>query len=263
MSLFEAIFLGIIEGLTEFLPISSTGHLIIVGTLLKIHDSVFHKAFNVIIQSGAMLAVVYYYRKMLVDMLRKALQKNLKPVLRIVVAFLPAAFFGGLFHHLIKYYLFGVAPVALALVLGGIALIICEKNLPHYSRLSRELSYKDAFIIGMFQCLALWPGTSRSMATILGGRVVGLSAKDAAEFSFLLAIPTLLAAGLFDFLNTDFNIFMEGDHLTFLIVGIIVSFFVSLLVIKWFLNFLSKYDLSAFGWYRIIIGIFVYWMLTY
>ena len=254
--------LGIVEGLTEFLPISSTGHLIIAGKLLDISNDDFHKAFDVIIQSGAMLAVIFFYRRKLFDIIRKTLRGKPKEFLRIVVAFTPAAVIGLLLHKVIKAYLFGVTPVIIALILGGIALIICEKKLPHYSRMTRELSYRDAFIIGLFQCLAMWPGTSRSMATILGGRLVGLSAKDAAEFSFLLAIPTLLAAGLYDFISTDLHIFTEGNNLNLLAVGTLVSFVVALLVIKWFLKFLAKYDLSAFGWYRILVGIAVYALMS-
>jgi undecaprenyl-diphosphatase len=266
MTLFQSLVLGIVEGLTEFLPVSSTGHLILTGHFLGIEDSAAVDAFDVVIQSGAIFAVIWHYRTLLGQILRGALKRQsdaLNTLISIFLAFCPAAVIGLLFHKKIKALLFGVMPVAGALVVGGIAMILIERRL--WARATRHFQFTadrlpgpvTSLKIGFFQCLALWPGVSRSMATILGGRLCGLNAARAAEFSFLLAIPTLLAAGALD-------TYKHGSELWItvgpgpIIVGLVSSFAVSLVVIRVFLEFLRSYSLEAFGWYRIAAGLLIW-----
>jgi undecaprenyl-diphosphatase len=273
MRISDAVILGIVEGLTEFLPVSSTGHLILAGDLLKIPESVETKAFDVISQSGAMLAVIWHYQSELLHLVRGFFSGDKRAqakVWAIVVAFIPAAVIGLAFNKVIKAHLFGVGPVVAAMVAGGVIMIVVERVLRARARNhgpeadaeklalagEKHIGLGQAGAVGFFQCLAMWPGTSRSMVTILGGRLVGLSAVEAAHFSFLLAIPTLLGATAVDLLKNREN-FMGADTASYLTLGIgtAVSFVVALIVIRGFLGFLRKHSLEVFGWYRIVAGL--------
>lgn len=269
MSFLEAVILGIVEGLTEFLPISSTGHLILTSHFLKIGENASNsgKAFEIIIQSGAILAVIYEYRSLFFKRTVEFFNRDKKGVefyLKLFCAFLPAAVVGLLFHSFIKEKLFGVLPVVAALFVGGIAMIIVErvskKNKQKHSTLSSHEnmpSWKQTWGIGVFQILSLWPGTSRSMATILGGRLMGLSASASAEFSFFLAVPTLLAATFYDFFKNYQSIISEENFLMNLVTGTTVSFVVALIVIRWFIKFLKNRSLEPFAWYRIALSLLI------
>jgi undecaprenyl-diphosphatase len=261
MTLVEAITLGLVEGLTEFLPISSTGHLIIAKKLLGLEQV--PSAFEVVIQAGAILAVLSVYWRKVFPLPKPQLLLNL------VVAFLPAAALGFLFSKAIKAYLFGWQPVLAALLVGGVILLWVEyflKNKAQESQDAEPKTWKTALGIGLFQTLALWPGTSRSLATILGGRILGLSARGATEFSFLLALPTLLAATIYDFLKHHHELMdptLIGERPALLLGAALVTAFVSaLLVIKAFLKYLEKYSLNVFAYYRIAISIVLYLVLS-
>jgi len=264
MNLFEATLLGIVEGLTEFLPVSSTGHLILASAALGIEEN--SGAFEVVIQAGAIAAVIWHYRKLFGQSIQGLLGGNAiawRFWLQIGVAFLPAVILGLSFGSFIKAHLFGVLPVAIALIVGGCVLVFVERQHPVVRNQIDEVkvdtlpmldSFKHALFIGCCQCLALWPGTSRSMATILGGRLLSLTPKKAAEFSFWLAIPTLIGASVYDSYKHRVELFQNTSHILALVVGTGVSFIVGLLVIRVFLNFLQKHSLEVFGWYRILFG---------
>lgn len=270
---FEALILGIVEGLTEFLPVSSTGHLILTTHFMKM-DSV--GAFEMVIQAGAIAAVIWHYRDSFFPTITGALKfkgPDFTAWLKVFVAFFPAAVIALSFADFIKTYLFGLGPVVGALIVGGIVMIIVERKYPASAvddpstdkedllSLSEKLSYKQALGIGLFQCLALWPGTSRSMSTILGGRVMKLSPKQAAAFSFWLAIPTLIGASAYDLLKyRDF--FSQAETFGPIVLATIVSFIVALVVIRAFLGFLQRNSLEVFGWYRILFGAAVYFLAT-
>lgn len=262
MTYLEAATLGIVEGLTEFLPISSTGHLILAGKLLGLEDSSANKAFDVIIQSGAIFAVIWEYRKLLGKTchgILRAKTESLHLFQLVLLAFLPAAVIGVLASKAIKSHLFGVMPVAIALVVGGLLMILTERVLKKSSHESlgqsfEGLSKMKALVIGFAQCFSLWPGTSRSMATILGGRFMGLSSKQAAEFSFLLAIPTIVGASVYDLFKSRQEIVSSDLDLTTLAIGLFFSFVTALVVIRAFLKFLTSHSLEIFGWYRIVVG---------
>ena len=255
MTGFDAFLLGIVEGLTEFLPVSSTGHLILAEHALGVDDQ---KAFAVVIQGGALLACMLYYRSTIVDTLRGILSgddESRQLALGLVVAFVPAAVVGLAIHDLIKRVLFGTWPVAIAMVVGGIAMIVNEvwrrKNGGDPGT-PGPVTWKQALVIGLFQCLSLWPGMSRSMSTILGAQIAGLDTATAADFSFLLAIPTLGAATTFDLIKSRHELTAGG--LGNLSVGMAVSFFVAMLAITGFLAFLKRFGMGPFGAYRIVVG---------
>lgn len=265
LSIFEAIIIAIVEGLTEFLPVSSTGHMIITQNVLGVESTEFVKAFTVIIQFGAILSVVCLYWKRFFRLNRKPAPANasgLKLFLhkfdfywKLLVAFIPAAVLGFLFSDTIDSMLESVVIVAVMLVIGGVFMLYCDRIFSKGSD-KTELTEKRAFFIGLFQCIAMIPGVSRSMATIVGGMAQKLTRKDAAEFSFFLAVPTMFAATAYKMLK----LFMDGgmeiimNNLTALIVGNVVAFIVALLAIKFFISFVTKYGFKAFGWYRIIVG---------
>jgi undecaprenyl-diphosphatase len=259
MPLWIAALLGIVEGLTEFLPVSSTGHLIVADALLGRGDD---KAFEVVIQSGAILAVVVHYRALLAERLRGLFSSDPRArqlVVSLVVAFLPAAILGLLFSKKIKAVLFGVMPVAWAWIVGGVVMIAIERFLaardaPAKVETLDAIDTRHALGIGLFQCFALIPGTSRSMSTILGGRLLGLSTNAAAEFSFLLAIPVLGAATVHDMVKERHALLGSQELVVALLVGFAVSFVVALVVIRGFLAMLKRFGLEAFGVYRIIAG---------
>lgn len=253
-----AVILGIVEGLTEFLPVSSTGHLIVAGRLLGF-DNEFGKTFDIAIQLGAILSVVIYFREKLLSIIKKSfddvLYRNFG--LSVLLAFMPAAVIGLLTHKWIKAHFFNPATVGVALILGGIAILIVEgrKNLGNQEGKVEAISFRQAFLIGCAQCLSLIPGVSRSAATILGGLVFGLNRPAAVEFSFFLAIPTMFAATGYSILK-DFGT-LSSHEWKVLAVGFIVSIIVALLVIAWFMAFIKKYTFISFAWYRIFFGAFV------
>ena len=265
MTIFETIVIAIVEGLTEFLPVSSTGHMIITQNLLGVESTEFVKAFTFIIQFGAILSVVVLYWKRFFQLNRtpapegaSALKKFLHKYdfyWKLFVAFIPAAVLGLLFSDMIDAMLESVTVVAITLILGGIFVLFCDKIFNKGSE-QTQLTEKRAFWIGMFQCISMIPGVSRSMATIVGGMAQKLTRKAAAEFSFFLAVPTMFAATLYKV----YKIFKTGgtemimDNMTNIVVGNVVAFIVAMLAIKFFISFVTKYGFKAFGWYRIIVG---------
>lgn len=273
MTILETIIIAIVEGLTEFLPVSSTGHMVITQNLLGVESTVFVKAFTFIIQFGAILSVVVLYWKRFFRLNRtpapegaSAFKKFLHKYdfyWKLFVAFIPAAVFGLLFSDAIDAMLESVTVVAVTLILGGIFMLFCDKIFNKGSE-ETELTEKRAFNIGLFQCISMIPGVSRSMATIVGGMSQKLTRKNAAEFSFFLAVPTMLAATMFKMIGliTDeasFNVLKE--NLDILLIGNAVAFIVAMLAIKFFISFVTKYGFKAFGWYRIIIGAIILLML--
>lgn len=248
MSLFEALVLAIIEGLTEFLPVSSTGHMIIGTALLGMESTDFVKLFTVAIQLGTILSVVVLYFKRFF--------KSWDFYFKLLVAFLPAAFFGLLFSDSIDLMLESPMVVAVSLVIGGVILLFVDKwfNRPTTDD-SDDISYITALKIGFFQCLAMIPGTSRSGATIVGGMAQKLTRKAAAEFSFFLAVPTMLGATakkILDFYQGGGQ--LSGHEINMLLVGNVVGFIVAIIAIKSFIGFVTRYGFKIFGWYRIIVG---------
>jgi len=247
MDIIHSIIFGIVEGLTEFLPVSSTGHLILTAKLMGLDQTSFQKSFEIIIQLGSILAVIFAFKDKIF--------KSIELWKRLIVAFLPTAILGFTLYKIIKS-LFSPYTVAYMLIIGGILFLIVEyfyKEKEHHIDKVDKVSFKQAFLIGLFQSLAMIPGTSRSGATIIGGLLIGLKRKTAAEFSFLLAIPTMLAATSYDILKN----YQEFDtsNISALIVGFITAFIVALIIIKWFLNFIKKHSFISFGIYRIILGI--------
>ena len=279
MTLIETIILAIVEGLTEFLPISSTGHMIITQGLLGIESTPFVKAFTIIIQFGAILSVVCLY-------FRRFFRLNHTPVpegstswqiflhkwdfyYKLFVAFMPAVVIGAIAKKtgLIDRFLESVEVVAIMLVVGGIFMLFCDKLFEQKGRDDTPLTSKRALRIGLFQCIAMIPGVSRSMATIVGGMSQKLTRRAAAEFSFFLAVPTMAAATALDvleiFVGSGADTSWATSHnLTMLAVGCIVAFIVALAAMNWFVNFLAKYGFKFFGVYRILIGAFILvWLL--
>jgi undecaprenyl-diphosphatase len=264
-----ALLLGIVEGLTEYLPVSSTGHLVLVGHWLGLaDDDPARSAFEIVIQLGAVLAVAVHYRAMLAAHLR-GLAAREAPSVRLfaalAVAFVPTAIVGLLVGKTIKSHLLKPVPVAAALVVGGLVMIAVERirakrHLHGEGGLDR-VTPRRALAIGLGQCLSLWPGTSRAMCTIVTGQLVGLTTATAAEFSFLLALPTLGAATLYEGYK-DRHVLAAGVGATNLVLGLVVSFFVAWAVIASFLRYLRARGLEPFGWYRIVAGAVVLWALT-
>lgn len=257
----KAIIQGIIEGLTEFLPVSSTGHLILANQYFGIEGE-FGNLFAVVIQSGAILAVILYFRKKFLPKSFKS--EDLKQYFifwsKIVVAILPAALIGIPFEDQIDFYLFRPVVVAIALIVGALILLVIESRKREASiETDLQVSYKTAFIIGIAQCMALVPGMSRSASTIIGGMLVGCSRALAAEFSFFMAVPTLMGAGLIKMVKAGFNLTTEQWIVTS--VGTVVSFVVAYLVISVFMNFIKKHDFKIFAYYRIVLGVIVLWAL--
>lgn len=251
MSIFQAIILAIIEGLTEFLPVSSTGHMIIGSSLMGIQSNDFVKLYTVAIQLGAILSVIVLYWKRFFQ--------SLDFYYKLFVAFLPAAVFGLLFSDTIDALLESPKTVAIALVVGGIILLFIHRlfNNPKIND-TEDISYGKALIIGFFQCLSMIPGTSRSAATIIGGMAQNLSRKAAAEFSFFLAVPTMFGATakkVYDFYKNGYVI--TSEEIQLLAIGNVVAFIVALLAIKSFITFLQKRGFQLFGWYRIVIGLVI------
>jgi undecaprenyl-diphosphatase len=247
-----SIILGVVEGLTEFLPISSTGHLILVSHWFGFTGDR-AEVFEIFIQIGAVIAVIVEYRNKLIDVIRTG---SFKFFANLAIAFLPAAVLGLAVHHWISEHLFGPRTVAAALIVGAIAIIVIERM----RKTSQVGSVDDvgpvrAGLIGLAQCISLWPGFSRSAATILGGMLCGLERKTATEFSFFLAIPTLGAATVYD-LYKKHDLLVPGD-MTWLLLATVVSFLVAWASIRWLIRFVATHDLTPFAWYRIVLGIVV------
>ncbi len=256
--LLSALILGIVEGLTEFLPVSSTGHLILAGDLLDFNDER-GKLFHIVVQSGAILAVCWEYRARIAAVAGGVLTRRpeaLRFVLNLFVAFLPLAVLGLLFGKAIKAHLFQPVPVAVAFIVGAFIILWAEKR-PHRIRVESvdELGLADAVKLGLAQALALIPGTSRSGATIIGGLLFGLSRKAATEFSFFLAIPTLLVATVYQLYKE--RALLDADDLGIWVVGFIASFVSAFLCVRWLLRYISSHDFTIFAWYRIAFGIVV------
>lgn len=257
-AIFKAVILGIVEGVTEFLPISSTGHLILVNQFFSF-DEKFTVMFDIVIQLGAILSVLFFFRKRLWPF-GKDRDKN-KEVMNIwyktIVAVLPAIILGALLDKIIEKKLFNPWTVAIALAAGGIVLILIGRRNKQASITAiNNLSFKTAFYIGLIQCLAMIPGTSRSAATIIGAMMLGASRLVAAEFSFFLAIPTMFAASAYSLLKHDFA--MTSSELVILAVGFVVSFFAALAVVKFFMSYIQKHNFKAFGYYRIILAVLIF-----
>ena len=274
LDILKSIIFGIIEGITEWLPISSTGHLILAEQFLKFQNvsPEFWSMFQVVIQLGAILAVILIYFKKIWPFTKNK-EKAIKPkgILsifdkkimnlwgKILVACIPAAIIGLLFDETFEALFYNPTCIAIALIVFGIAFIVIEnwnKNRKSIKNKNSEITYKDGLIIGVFQLLAaIFPGTSRSGATIIGGLLIGLSRENAAEFTFYLAIPTMLGASLLKVLK--FGLAFTSAEIAILIVGMLVSFIISMFVIKFLMNYIKKHNFKAFGYYRIILGIIV------
>ena len=274
LDIIKSIIFGIVEGITEWLPISSTGHLILVEQFLKFEkvSPEFWSMFQVVIQLGAILAVVLIYLKKIWPFTKnkdKAIKKtgflsyfdkNIMNLWgKILVGCIPAAIIGLLFDEVFEALFYNPTCIAIALIVFGIAFIIIEnwnKNRKGSKDKNSEITYKDAMIIGIFQLLAaIFPGTSRSGATIIGGLLIGLSRPNAAEFTFYLAIPTMLGASLLKLVK--FGLAFTSAEIIILLIGMFVSFIISMFVIKFLMNYIKKHDFKVFGYYRIILGIIV------
>jgi len=256
--LLKALILGVVEGLTEFLPISSTGHLIIASQLLDFHDEK-GKVFEIAIQTGAMFAVLWEYRTRFTAALTgltsdPAAQRF---VLNLAVAFMPAALLGLAFGSLIKAHLFHAVPVALAFIAGGVVILLVERRRPRRARVETvdDMTWQDALKVGFAQAFALIPGTSRSGATIIGGMLFGLSRRAATEFSFFLAVPTLIMAGAYDLLKHR-DLLNLADIPVFG-VGLVAAFVSAFVCVRWLIRYIATHDFTVFAWYRIVFGAIV------
>jgi undecaprenyl-diphosphatase len=254
LSILQAILIAIVEGITEFLPISSTGHMIITQHLLGVENSDFVKAYTINIQFGAILSVVVLYFKRFFQ--------SFDFYLKLFVGFIPAAIIGFALNDAIDSLLENVTVVACSLLLGGVLLLFVDR----WFRSNRgiNISYRNSFIVGLFQCIAMIPGVSRSAATIIGGMAQGMTRHQAAEFSFFLAVPTMFGASAYKLMkshNENPSLF-EGDHLQLLLIGNVVAFAVALLAIRFFIGYLSRKGFRVFGWYRIALGIVLLGLLA-
>ena len=254
--LYKAVVLGIVEGLTEFLPVSSTGHLIIVADLIDFSGNS-AKVFEIVIQLGAILGVAWDYRTRLTRTFTHIREKSEQRfVLNLLVAFLPAAILGLLLHQHIKTYLFNSFTVALALIVGGIAILLIERlSLTVHTNNVDSLRMRDAFKIGLAQTFSLFPGVSRAGATIMGGLLSGLSRTAATEFSFFLAMPVMVAATAYELFNNLHA--LKASDLEVLAAGFLMSFISAVVVVKMFLRYVSRHDFTVFAWYRIVFGLIV------
>lgn len=254
MSYLHAIILGIVEGITEFLPISSTGHMVIASSVMGIEDNAFTKAFEVIIQFGAILSVLALYWKRFLP--EWGFYKKL------FVAFLPTALIGFVVKDIVDHLLGSVQIVAWALIAGGVILVWSDRVFAHLTAMGRktsDLSYMDSAKLGLFQAIAMIPGVSRSAATIMGGLTLGMNKKEAAEFSFFLAVPTMAAASGYKLLKIYKTI--EPAQVGTLLVGCFVAFIVAMLAIKFFIGIVTRYGFRGFGYYRIALGVVILIML--
>jgi undecaprenyl-diphosphatase len=268
MPIYLAVLLGIVEGITEYLPVSSTGHLVLAGHLLGLNDAdPATSSFEIVVQLGAILAVVAHYRTLLADRARGLLARDpaaVRLASALLIAFAPTAAAGLLLRKTIKAHLFGPLPVAAALIAGGAAMILVERFVVRGKAERKEglenVTPSRALVIGTAQCLSLWPGTSRAMCTIVAGQLLGLTTGTAAEFSFLLALPTLGAATVYEGYKAR-QILAAHVGAGSMAVGLVVSFAVAWIVIGTFLRYLRTRGLEPFGWYRIVLGGIVLWVL--
>jgi undecaprenyl-diphosphatase len=248
MNIIQSIILSIIEGLTEFLPISSTGHMILASSIMNIPEDAFVKTFEISIQIGAIMAIVLLYAKRFLQ--------GISIYLKLAIAFIPTGIIGFLAYPYIKTYLFNPIIVSISLVLGGIVLILIDKKVVGQESKTAELeniSYKNAFFIGLFQSISMIPGVSRAAATIVGGIFNGLDKKQAIEFSFLLAVPTMFAATGYDLYKTTIG--FSGHEIFLMSLGLVVAFITAWIAVKVFIKIVQNYGFKYFGYYRIIIGI--------
>ena len=265
MNTLETIIIAIVEGLTEFLPVSSTGHMIIAQSLLGVESTPFVKAFTVIIQFGAILSVIcLYWKKFFYPTAERSGVSYWRAMYdfyaRLVVGVLPAVVLGLAFNDFIESNLGNVTLVAVMLIIGGVFMLFCERIFNKGSEDTR-LTYRRAFTVGLIQCISMIPGVSRSMATIVGGMSQRLTRKAAAEFSFFLAVPTMFGATCLEtyklISHGGGSLLTQGNNLEMLLLGSAVAFVVAILAIKFFINYVTKYGFAAFGWYRIIVGIVI------
>lgn len=248
MTYLQAIIIAIIEGLTEFLPVSSTGHMILASSLMRIQDEEFAKTFEIVIQLGAIMAVVLLYFKRFIS--------GMNIYIKLAVAFLPTGVIGILAYKYIKEFLFNPITVSFSLIVGGVVLILLDKWSAKKESIytsTEDIKFGDAIKIGLFQCLSMVPGVSRAAATIFGGIFAGFNRQQAAEFSFLLAVPTMFAASGLDLFQSYENI--HKDDISILLVGALVAFVVAIAAIKGFISFLTRYGFKHFGYYRIVLGV--------
>ncbi len=257
----KAAILGVVEGITEFLPVSSTGHLILASSLLGWHDEKAH-VFNIAIQTGAMCSVIWYYRAKIAHVLAglRADAAAQRFALNIVIAFVPAAVLGVLFGGAIKRALFSPVPVAVALIVGGLVILWVEQHkraaaVPARVDSIDDMEALDALKLGVAQAFSLIPGTSRSGATIIGGMLFGLSRRAATEFSFFLAIPTLIGAGVYD--SWKYSSLLSASDLPLFVIGLAVSFFAALVCVHWLIRYVASHDFVPFALYRIGFGLLV------
>ncbi|MFQ5598152.1 MAG: undecaprenyl-diphosphate phosphatase [Nitrospiria bacterium] len=248
----QAVLLGLLEGLTEFIPVSSTGHLIVVGHLIEFTGA---KAatFEVFIQLGAILSVVFLYKERFFALLSFEKSEGfsgLNGLKLLALTTFPALVIGAVAHSYIKSYLFNPITVATGLGVGGIIIIAVERKLSNDGKAQiDELNYRDALLIGLFQCLAMWPGVSRSGATIIGGMLIGVERKTAAEYSFLAAVPVMCAATIYDVYKS--RAILDASDISTFTIGFIVSFIAAVFAVKYFIHLLGRHTLKPFGWYRI------------
>lgn len=259
MDSIQAIIIAIVEGLTEYLPVSSTAHMIFTSSFFGIQEDEFVKMFQVSIQFGAILAVVALYWKKFLDF------KNIQFYLKLALAVVPALILGKLFDDKIEAVLGNPIPIAIVLIIGGIVLLFIDSLFKRQvADNEKDISFQKAISIGFWQCLAMMPGTSRSAASIIGGMQQGLTRKAAAEFSFFLAVPTMLAVCMYSLVLKDWNyqgieqkgyeMLLTGDNLKLFLLGNIVAFVVAVIAIKFFIGVLTRYGFKPWGWYRIIVG---------
>lgn len=261
MDLIQSLILGIVEGVTEYLPVSSTGHLLFSQYLMGVRDAEAANAFAICIQGGAILAVLFLYWRRITEILMGFLGRNkngLKLGVNLLVAFMPAAIIGLVFSDLIERYLFGIVPVIFAWLFGGIIILMYHKHPRMQPRTKgiplSQLTWKQSLAIGCFQCMAMCPGVSRSLATIMGGVFIGLAVGSAIEFSFLLGMITLCAATLYTLVQHGTSLFTAYNPVV-LSVGFISAFFTAIIAIKWMVGYLNKYGMSLFGYWRILIAV--------
>lgn len=256
--LIKALFLGLIEGLTEFLPISSTGHLILFGHLIDFKSDS-ERVFEVVIQLGAILAVCWLYRQKIIALIQGFFSGDMHArrfAINVFVAFIPAVVIGVLAVDFIKLVLFSPIVVACALIIGGLIIFAVESRKFEPKTIeATDITLKQAILVGLAQCIAMIPGTSRSGATIIGGMLSGLSRKAATEFSFFLAMPTMLGAATYDLIRNA-NV-LTSDNLLNISVGFVAAFVAALLVVKALVKFVEKHSLKVFAWYRIILGLII------
>ena len=260
-TIFDALLLGVIEGATEYLPVSSTGHLIVFVDLLGFIGPP-GKIFEIVIQVGAVLAVcILYFRRLLGALIDFPTDPGARRfIFAIVLAFLPAAFVGVLLHKAIKEYLFSPEVVAAALIAGGIAILVIERLRPDPRvRHIEEFSYPLALGIGLIQCIAMIPGVSRSGATILGALLLGVERRTAAEFSFFLAIPTLTGAAVYDLWANRAGVSSDGALL--ILLGFVAALVTAMLVVRWLIGFVGRHGFGVFAWYRIVFGLLLFAIL--